>query len=99
MLLKCSLLGYVKQALKITAKKVCSTSEDTLKWFVFADKERKFNGIETSNHILVKLLSDTINMSVWRLTFLLNVKNTEPLLRFNIPTPKLLPTLLVFVVT
>jgi len=52
--------------LKITTKKVCSTSEDTLKWFMFADKERKFNRIETLNRILVvhKLnLWDTINIS------------------------------------
>lgn len=54
-MLKYSLFGYVKQALKITTKKVCSTSEDTFKWFVFADKGRKFNGIETLGHILVKL--------------------------------------------
>lgn len=55
MLLKYSLFGYVKPALKITTKKACSTSEDTFKWFMFADKERSFNGIETSNRILVKL--------------------------------------------
>lgn len=45
MLLKYSLFGYVKQALKIT-KKVCSSSEVILKWFMFADNEKKFNGIE-----------------------------------------------------
>ena len=55
MLVKYSLFGYVKQALRITTKKVCSISEDTLKWFMFADKERKFNGLETLNHILVEL--------------------------------------------
>lgn len=28
-----------------------NTSEDTLKWFPFADKEGKFKGIETLNRI------------------------------------------------
>lgn len=39
--------------------------QKTLKWFMFADKERQFNGIKTKLYViqtLTKLQSDTINI-------------------------------------